>query len=217
MDKLAQACALSNKEWADALPKDIPNYSFSKAHNKKMQKLIRRMHGDKYRSTSKNTLRIILVAAVIVSLSVVAFSITATPKREYYIQKFSDHSIYGIKEYSGYKKIKDFKIGFLPEEFEFVDKFEDEVGDVISYEYSKTGTNGGLVLDKEVLTHQILFDTEDKNCEKITISDIDYYVVTGDEKYPDYIFIIWNTDEYIYSLGGNVKQETALKIAQNMK
>ena len=29
MDKLTQACALSNKEWADALPKDIPDYSFS--------------------------------------------------------------------------------------------------------------------------------------------------------------------------------------------
>lgn len=113
MDKLAQACALSNKEWADALPKDIPNYSFSKAHNKKMQKLIRRMHGDKYRSTSKNTLRIILVAAVIVSLSVVAFSITATPKREYYIQNFPIILSMVSKNIQDIKKLKILKSDFF--------------------------------------------------------------------------------------------------------
>lgn len=213
MDKLTQACALSNKEWADVLPKDIPDYSFSKAHNKKMQKLIRRMHGDKYRSTSKNTLRIILVAAVIVSLSVVAFSITATPKREYCLEHYSDHSEYTIKDFSGFKIVTDFSVGYIPEGFELIDSFECE--NSFDFEYKKKGSDYEIALSKEVLPGIWLFDNEHADCKTIKDKGIDYIVFQNKDN--DYFYMIWNTNGYVYTLDGNVDLETALKIAQNMK
>lgn len=212
MNKFAQACVLSNEDWLNSLPDDIPDYSFSQNHNNKMQKLISKMHGDKYHSASKKAFRIILVAAVILSLSIAATTI-GNPEREYYIQKFDDHSIYGIKDYSGYKKITDFKVGYLPEDFILIDKREDE--DFYTYEYKNVNNSKiTLNLSKNTLITQILFNTEFFDCEVITVDGIDYATVIEDD---GFISMLWNDNEYIYELGGNISLETAIKIAQNMK
>lgn len=213
MDNFTQACLSSNESWLDSLPKDIPDYSFSQVHNKKMQKLMGRMHGDKYHSTSKKVFRIILVAAVIVSLSVAAFSITAGPKREYYIQKFPDHSEYTIKDFSGYKMVTDFNVGYIPEGFELVDSFECD--NMFNLEYKKKGSDDRFVLSKEVLPGIWLFDNEYTDCKTIKDKGIDYIVFQ--DKDNGYFNMIWNTNSYVYTLDGNIPLDIALKIAQNMK
>lgn len=213
MDKFAKACALSNEDWLSSLPNDIPDYVFSEKHNEKMQKLISKMHGDKYHSTSKKAFRIILVAAIIVSLSVAAFSITASPKREYYIQEFSDHSEYTIKDYSGYKIVEDFKVGYVPDGFELVDSFECDSS--FDFEYKKKDVDDKLLLSKYVLSGIWQFDNEHTDCKIIKDKSIDYIVFKN--KDDDSFYMIWNTNNYVYTLEGNITQETALKIAQNMK
>lgn len=209
MDKLAQACALSNKEWADALPKDIPDYSFSKAHNKKMQKLIRRMHGDKYRSTSKNTLRIILVAAVILSLSI-STTVFAFPESKPYILKNNGiESSYEVSDISICLQVRNLHVGYLPNGVQLTEKTEDSV---LYSNYYKSDSKD-ILIQKQTLDGYVIIDTEYSGTETIHNKGIDYLIYCSEN---GFYGAVWNDGRYLYTVDGKLSRDELLNIVKNV-
>ncbi|MDE6863181.1 MAG: hypothetical protein K2J41_02210, partial [Eubacterium sp.] len=131
MNNFAKACMLSNEDWINSLPTEIEAYEFSKHHNRQMNKLFSKMRKDKYHKYTKNTLRVLIVAALISSMTITAFGIPQS--REFIIKKLFNYSTYTIKNTSSSEYVSDIMVGYIPENFVLKEHYESH--DVYSYEY----------------------------------------------------------------------------------
>ena len=114
-NNLAKACFLLNEEWIDTLPEKVEPYKYSKQHNRNMQKLFSKMRKDKYHKYTKNTTRVLIIAALISSMTTTAFAIPQS--REYIIRKLFNHSSYTIKDVSNMETVSDLTVGYIPNGF----------------------------------------------------------------------------------------------------
>lgn len=203
-NKLAKVCFLLNEEWIDSLPEKVEPYKYSKQHNRNMQKLFSKMRKDKYHKLTKNTTRILIIAAILSSMTITAFAIPQS--REYIIKKLFNHSSYTIKDTCNMEMVSDLIVGYIPDGFELSDYYESK--DVYSYEFYKD--DYFIIITKSTLKNKINFDTEDYNYEKIFINNTEYifYHNTNSQG------VIWNNSLYICSIDSNLSKEEILKIAE---
>lgn len=203
MNNFAKACMLSNEDWINSLPTEIEAYEFSKHHNRQMNKLFSKMRKDKYHKYTKNTLRVLIVAALISSMTITAFGIPQS--REFIIKKLFNYSSYTIKDVSDMDIVSNLTVEYIPDEFELIDKFESnnlyycEYGDYDKY----------IIISKYTLDNKINFDTETSDYKEILIDNIKYISYNSNTNSG----IIWNSNGYLYAIEGNISNDELLQIA----
>ncbi len=204
MTVFEETCLLSCEQWVDSFPLDIPKHKFSKQHNDNMKKLLNGTQQKEKHKFSKKTIRFLIVAAILLSLTITAFAIPTC--REFIITKFFDHSEYNISDISNAEQVKSLTINYVPDGFV---KTED-----YGYLYVYRNGNKEFVVQKSMLSASIGYDTEFYDDEIIEINGIDAVYYKSNDVNGG---IIFNNGEYIFWISGNISKEELVKIAQNIE
>lgn len=209
MNKFTRACEMSFNDWLSTIPDVVPEAEYSKNHEKWKKKLFNKMRGDRYHSFTTQTLKVMLVAAVLTTLLLTAFVIPSS--REFIIDNFEIFSTYKLTEHNNNSVNDEITVGYIPEEFELKEWLIDKKG--VMYKYVSP-TNKSIIISKQSSSVKVDIDTEYVENESIVINNITY-VYYLDENYNS--SLIWNKNDYIYHLIGDVSREEILKVAENIK
>ena len=115
MSEFEEALWLSAENWTDSFPTDLPKHKFSKKHNKVINDIIYGKQ-DKKIKLSKGTIKVLLIAAVLLAIATTAFAIPQS--REYIVDKFSNHSEYNVVDKKKSKRVKSLNVKYIPAGFE---------------------------------------------------------------------------------------------------
>lgn len=206
MSTFEEVCLLSCEQWVDSFPDGIPNHRFSEQHNWIMDNLFNNMQIKVKPKLSKNTIRFLLIAAILLALATTVVAVPLT--REYIVNKFSNYSEYEVLDRSKYYEVDSPPIlNYVPAGFVLIDN---EFIEHLEY------TNGDMrfAVSKYEIDGQFYFDTEEYPSEEIMINGIKGVYFRSDE---DYAGIVFNDNKYIYSVDGNIDKEELVKIAQNIE
>lgn len=209
MTKFEQACLLAFEDWADDIPDDLPEPEYSEKHKRWVKKLFNKMRGDHYHRFTTNTVKVMLVAAVLSALLLTAFVIPSS--REFIIDNFETFSRYKITENNKNSVNGEITVGYIPEGFKLSEQGE----------YSKTIYSKYISLDEKVFTInkysssiEVDFDTEDMSTKEIAYNGITY--ICGADLY-GHSYVVWNANDYVYKIDGNISTEEILIIAKSIK
>lgn len=207
MTNFEKACLLSCEEWENTLS-TIDDFQFSKSYERKMKKLFNKMRNDKYHRFTTNTVKVLVAAAIIMSIATTAFAIPTT--REYIFNHFKNYAVYTVADVDKAEQIEPISVGYLPDGF--VKNQEDVAKDRITTIYESE--DSWITIVKWKIDSSIYQDNENNNYEVVQIKGIDYICSTNEE---GNIEIIWNNGEYIYSVYSNLNMNELLTIAENLK
>lgn len=207
MTNFEKACLLSCEEWVNTLS-TIDDFQFSKSYERKMKKLFNKMRNDKYHRFTTNTVKVLVAAAIIMSIATTAFAIPTT--REYIFNHFKNYAVYTVADVDQAEQIEPISVGYLPDGF--VQSYEDSALDrkTIFYENG----NEWIYIDKYRLDSTVFKDNEYNNYETVQINGVDYICSVNDDGNTE---IIWNNGEYVYSIYSNVNMNELLTIAEKLK
>ncbi len=211
MSRLEEASKLSYVDWVAEQPNidQVPEHEFSAEHIKQMEKLFDKMRGDKYHHFTRKTVRVMVVAAVLLALMLTAFVIPSS--REFLIKSFDVFGVYEITEHNNNSVANKIEVGYIPEGYEL--KTVDEKDKAITYIF-KSNDEQCFVISKNSSSIKVEYNTEDEH--------IDEYVV-GNNIYTYYAnksgmnSFIWNENDYVYKVEGDFSKEELLKIAHTVK
>lgn len=206
MNNLEKACAMHQALWAEDVVDGMEEYQHTKEYNRFIKKLMNRMKGDHYHKMTKSVVRLLIVAAVILSVAVTASAVPTT--NEYEVYELIYESIYRVVEEEKFKEITYLNVGYLPEGFVLAEKHEDKVA--YDYEYKKG--EGRIYIIKGQLSGYKSFDSENHKVKIVKHNNIDYVVYYNDE----FAGIIWNNGRNLFRIGGNIGVEELLKIAYSV-
>ncbi len=211
MSKLAEACKLSYLDWIAEQPviDELPEPEFSRKHIKRMEKLFDKMRGDTYHYFTRKTVRVMVVAAVLVALMLTAFVIPSS--REFLIENFDIFGVYEMTEHNNNSVNGGIEVGYIPEGYEL--KTVDENNKFITNVY-ESYNNLSFIVYKWSSSAQVEFNTENVAEVTHTFNNIDYICFKNSNGTNG---IIWTTNDYIYRIYGNLTTEEMLIIAQSVK
>lgn len=209
MDNFKQACMLSHEEWINSLPTDIEPYNFSKKYNRSINRLFSKMRGDKYHKLTKNSVRIIIIAAILLSLTITALAVPVS--RDYIIRRFTSYSAYTIADREDMEMVEGITVGYVPEGFELTKKHISKNAANMEY-YNSEGLY--IDIDKCPVSSKVAFDTELYHTEKILNKSIEYVLYRAEE---NIYGVIWNDGKYTYIILGNISKDDILKMAYEIK
>lgn len=207
MSNFTKACALSQEAWLDSLPTEFDDYTYSKKYNKEINTLINKMRNDKYHRFTKRTTRLLIVAAVIVSI---AATVIALPdSRSFIVKKFSGYGVMYNNTYD-LNSIENTSVGYVPDGFEYTGNSSDRDTNIKTYLNGRQYINIG----KYGLSYSINYDSEYIKAYNIKRNNIVYSVSknSGNE-----IMVTWKYRGFTYLINGDISEEEALKIAYTVK
>lgn len=204
MSVFEEVCLLSCEQWVDSFPTDIPKHEFSKKHQEKM-KTIFKIEQKSNRKPSKKTIKILLIAAILLLTGAITVSANQSYK-EYIITKFFDHSEYIVTDSKKVKKADSLLVNYVPEGFSKVE----DCGYLCVYENDDKKFN----VEKCELNATVGYNTEKYDDEIIEINGIEAIYYRGDNNYKGLLF---NNGDYIFFIEGNIDKEELVKIAQNIE
>lgn len=204
MSNFQEVCLLSCENWVDSFPDDIPKHKFSKKHEEKMKELFEPDTKVQKHRLSKKTIKILLIAAILLGFATTVFAIPAS--REFIIQKFSNHSEYNVLDTENAEQVKSLKLNYIPEGFVKTEEYE--------YSCVYKNKNKEFVVEKLIISSEIGYDTEMYKDEIIKINGIDAIFFKSNN---DYKGIIYNNGKHIFLIDGNIEKEELVKIAQNVE
>lgn len=207
MSNFTKACALSQEAWLDSLPTEFDDYTYSKKYNKEINTLINKMRNDKYHRFTKRTTRLLIVAAVIVSLAVTVIALPNS--RSFIVKKFSGYGVMYNNTYD-LNSIENMSVGYVPDGFEYTGNSTDRDTNIKTYLNGRQYINIG----KYGLSYSINYDSEYIKAYHIKRNNIVYSVSknSGNE-----IMVTWKYRGFTYLINGNISEEEALKIAYTVK
>lgn len=208
MSILEEISFLSSEQWIDSFPEEIPKHKFSKKHNDKMKEFFEPESKDDKHRLSKNTIRFLLIAAILLSITITAFAVPAS--REFIINKLPNHSEYNVTDGGEVEKVKSVEVNYIPEGFEKVEESKSKYN--YYYNYKKGKMN--FSVEKLIISGTIYFDTEEYDGENIDINGTEAIYYRSDNNLSG---IIFNNGEYIFIVSGNIDEEELVKIAQSVK
>lgn len=208
MTVFEEACLLSCEQWIDSFPTDIPKHDFSKNHQKMMNRLFDKMRNGKYHRFTKNTIKILLIAAILLSITTTALAVPSC--REYIIKTLFDYSAYRVVDDGNSVDIDCLKLNYIPDDFLMTEKYISK--DLYSY-YYMNGTYYFSV-DKFSVNSQISIDTEDYGYEKASIDGREGIFYKSAQSKNSVIF---NNENFIFIVDGNISKDELIKIAQGLE
>ncbi len=209
MNNFVKACEMSINDWVATFPDEIPEAEYTKNHEKWKKKLFNKMRDNRYHTFTTTTVKVLLVAAILSTLLLTAFIIPSS--REYIIDNFEIFSRYKITENNKNSVNGEITVGYIPEGFELVN--EQVVSKTIVYDY--VSSNGLFFkIIKQSSSMEIDFNTEYFFSQKIIIDGVEYTFCEGNS---DVNSIIWNENDYVYLIDGQLTKEEIIKIAETVK
>lgn len=209
MSKFAKACVLSYEEWVATIPAELPEPEYSKKHIRRMNALKNKMRGNVYHHFTTKTIRIMLVAAILLALMMTAFVIPSS--RDSFMDNFNIASRYQMTKHNKNSVPDEITVGYIPEGFEL--ESNENLSKYLILRYSNTQ---GIYFTtyKASSSTEIYFDTENLDTQNITINNINYTYGTdafGNSN------VIWTVNDYVFRIDGNLSAEELLKIAVTIK
>lgn len=209
MNKFTRACEMSFNDWLSTIPDVVPEAEYSKNHEKWKKKLFNKMRGDRYHTFTTQTIKVMLVAAVLTTLLLTAFVIPSS--REFIIDNFEIFSRYKLTEHNNNSVNGEISVDYIPDGFELTNK--QGSSKIITYDY--TNSDGAIIMiTKFSSSIKVEFDTETGNIEKIN-NDGQTYIFYIDKN--NYNYLVWNEYDYVYQISGITSKDELLKIAETVK
>lgn len=209
MSKLAQACELSLNEWLATIPDELPEVEYSKKHERWKKNLFNKMRDDHYHRFTTKTIKIMLVAAILMALLMTAFVFPSS--REPMLDSFNAFSMYKITKHNKNSVNREIKVGYIPEGFELEQK--DSMAKLLQFKY--VSNNGHFfTIYKCTSSMKMEFDTENFISEEIIDNNVKYIYCQGNEGMNN---IVWTRNDYVYRMDGTLSKEELLKIAKTVE
>lgn len=209
MTKLEIACRLSFEDWLATFPEEIPEAEYTENHEKWLKKLFNKMRGDRYHRFTTGTVKVLLVAAILSALMLTAFVIPSS--REFIIDNLGIYSTYELTEDNNNSVSGEITVGYIPDGFELT--LKQNCDKYTCYQY-ESKNKYSLIIHKFSSSTRIEFDTQDVDTTEIVIDGITYTYcksLSGNGS------VVWNKNDYIYRVDGNLTRDEMLKIAQTVK
>lgn len=208
MSNFEEVCLLSCESWVDSFPDEIQKHKFSKKYTEKMKEIFQTETKENKHKLSKKTIKILLIAAILLFLATTVFAIPAS--REFIIDKFFNHSEYNVFDTNDAKDVTSLNLNYIPTGFE---KTEEYISNDFYIENYKN-IDKSFTVEKCTLTANIGFDTEKYDSDNIRINGIDAVYYRSDNELKG---IIFNDGEYIFIINGNIDKKELVNIAQNVE
>ncbi len=209
MNNFEKACEMSMNDWLATIPDNVPKAEYTKNHEKWLKKLFNKMRGNRYHRFTTNTVKVMLVAAVLTALLFTAFVIPSS--REYIIDNFEIFSRYKITENNKNSVNGEITVGYMAEGFELENEQVSSKGIVNDY----TDSSGRIItITKTSSSIEVDFDTEFETVENILIDEMIYLYHVDDTNYG---YLVWNMNDYVYQIHGSISKDELLKIAETVK
>lgn len=209
MSKLAQACELSLNEWLGTIPDELPEVEYSKKHERWKKNLFNKMRGGYYHRFTTKTIKVMLVAAILMALLMTAFVFPSS--RESTVDSFNVFSIFKITKHNKNSVNGEIKVGYIPEGFEIGENHI--VGKQRIFKY-KSNNGESFTILKCSSSMKMEFDTESFITEEIIVDNIKYTYCQGNEGVNN---IVWTRYDYVYRLSGTLTKDELLKIAKTVE
>ena len=208
MNNFEKACEMSLNDWLATIPEILPEAEYTKNHEKWKRKLFNKMRDNRYHRFTTNTVKVMLVAAVLTALLLTAFVIPSS--REYIIDNFDIFSRYQLTESNDNSVNGEITVGYIPEGFELVQKHINSKSMV----YDFIGENNDYFsISKYPSSMEIDFNTEYDVIEEVMVNGIKYTFCKGNLGDN----VIWTVNDYIFLIDGQLTKEEMIKIAQTIK
>lgn len=205
MNKLGEVMLEVSEEWFADLPapEEVPAYTYSKKYLKWEQEVI---YGKKH-VTLKRVAKVLLVAAIlIIMLAVIALS--TTKGREFILNFFNDSAVYSTDAKTSIP-VNNIEISYVLKDYVLVDEIKEN--NCIYCEY-QNGSNYYVIVKSPIKT---TVDFDYKQFKKSIVQKNITYIFTSTD--PDFCNLIWNCNNYNYRISGNISENEALKIAENVR
>lgn len=209
MSKFAKACILSYEEWVATIPAELPEPEYSKKHIRRMNALKNKMRGNVYHHFTTRTIKIMLVAAILLALMMTAFVFPSS--RDSFMDNFNIVSRYQMTKHNKNSVPDEITVGCIPEGFELESKY---ASSKISYYKYISFDNLMFTIYKSASSGEIYLDTENLDTKNITINNTNYMYGTDASGNTN---IIWIVNDYVFRIDGNLPIEELLKIAVTIK
>ena len=208
MTNLERAAALeAEQDWLSILPSDTPSFIMNEQYAKFEKNLLDRMRGNKLHKFTRTTVKVLVIAAILLSLTIAVLA--ATVGKDFILTHFDGFASYEIIDAEKDAKfVKDFQLGYIPEGFIKTDEDVSDMG--ITYSFSK----GEMWFDvsKSYLEGRRTY-TEEKEIEEIEINGLT--LLYSDSTTSN--SLIWNNGYYFYDINGNISKDELINIALNSK
>lgn len=208
MENIKSACELSIQNWIGEFPTEFPETVYSKKHTKRMNVLINKMRNDTYHHLTTRAVKVLFIAAVLLSFLLVAFTIPST--RDFIIDRYERYSTYVVAQTRSNSIDDGITLGYVPNGFELTEK---NTGTSLSTEVYYCGEKY-FVAEKYVSKAKVLFDTEKDECKTVVFDDISYTVFKNSS---NGYGIIWNENDSVYIVNGNISEDELFEIAKQIK
>lgn len=208
MTNFEKACLMSCEDWVNKISEDYSHqkqFVFSKSFEKNMDTLIDKMRNNKYHRLTRKSMRVLIVAAILLSFATTAFAIPTT--REYIIKQFQDHFSYWVTDVDEIDLTEDISIGYVPDGFIKTDEDYSEIGIYCEY----TNNSAWFSILKHPIDIAINYDNNKQEIENI--NNIDYVIASMN----DTQIIVWNNGQYSYRIVGNIDKSILITIAEKTK
>ncbi len=209
MDNIKAACELSIQNWISEFPEEFAEPVYSKKHIKRMNVLINKMRNDTYHRFTTKTVKVLLIAAVLLSFLLVAFTVPTT--RDFIIEQYEKYSAYILLQGHSSSLDSEITLEYIPNGFELTEKDD---ADISSAEVYYHCGEKFFVAEKHISKANIFFNTESYDYEAVVCNDIKYTVFRNNS---GGYGIIWNKDDHIYTVSGNISEDELLEIAKHTK
>lgn len=208
MENIKAACELSIQNLIAEFPEEIPEPLYSKKHIKRMNVLINKMRNDTYHHFTTKTVKVLLIAAILLSFLLVAFTVPST--RDFIIERYEKYSAYVLLQGHSSSLDSEIKFEYLPNGFELTEK---NTGKSFSGEVYYCGEKY-LVAEKHISKANVSFNTESYDYETVVCNNIKYTIFRSNS---GSYGIVWNKNDNIYTLSGNLSENELLEIAKQIK
>lgn len=209
MSKLAKACELSLNEWLGPIPDELPEVEYSKKHEKWKKNLFNKMRGGYYHRFTTKTIKVMLVAAILMALLMTAFVFPSS--RETTLDNLNAFSIFRITKDNKNSVNREIKVGYIPDGFELYDT--EHYSKYIAFKY-KSSKGNFFTIWKCSSVVKVEFNTEFFNSEEMIVNNTKYTYCQGNEGVNN---IVWTRNDYVYRIDGVLSKEEMLKIAKTVE
>ena len=209
MNKFKIACEMSFNDWVATIPDDVPEAEYTDKHEKWLKILFNKMRGNRYHTFTTKTVKVLVLAAVVSAFFLTAFAVPSS--REFIIENFDIFSSYTISEPNDNSVNDEITVGYIPEGFELKETCVDKKG--IMYKYISP-TNRYFRILKNSSSSKVDINNEILYYETVVLGSNTYYYYLNET---DTSYIIWNKNDYVYQVFGNISKEELLNIAENIK
>ena len=209
MSKFARACILSYEEWVATIPEELPEPEYSKKHIRRMNALKNKMRGNVYHHFTTRTIKIMLVAAILLALMMTAFVFPSS--RESFMDNFNIASRYQMTKHNKNSVPDKITVGYIPEGFKLISQESYAKSSMCHYASENKAT---FRIHKNSSATEIDFNTEDIETETIIVDNREYTYSLG---LSNVGYLLWHENDYIYQINGDVSKEEMLKIAESIK